>query len=208
MNKKGIALRFEDIRVAEISEFGKPFDTLELRHAGESKDVPTVIDVLFFEPTPAEQHPEEDWYTYLLTCGLATRALPGAVELIELVMSVRKRVPREGRHRLARRLAELGTIPFRDQFEVHSEMVLEKVSLPLFERMDHVVLSLYGGGEYLPTNPPVALLDVTPVFASEAEQIRKMSVHEAFYRFAKAGIKRDNPDRKEVDLASLPPSST
>lgn len=197
-------LDLESIRVAIVSEFGEPFDTLELRHKGTSEEVPVEIDVLFFEPGPTDNHPLDDWFTYLVTCGLATRALTGSLERVELLLSVRRRLTRDERQRLGRRLAELGTVPFRDRFELYPEMILSDVTLPLFERMTHVALSLYLGGEYLPTDPPIALLDVTPVFESEAEQMRVMSVFEGLRRFAVAGVKRDDPERKEVDLASIP----
>jgi cell wall assembly regulator SMI1 len=196
------------IRSAIVREFGQPFDSLELRHQGVSEEVPTEIDVLFFEPGPTDNEPLDDWFTYLVTCGLATRALPGSLERIELLMSVRRRLTRDERHNLGRRLAEFGTIPFRDRFEVHREMILSGVTLPLFDRMTHVVLSLYLGGEYFPTDPPVALLDVTPVFEHEAEEIRVISVFESFRRFAIAGVKKDDPERREVDLASIPASPT
>ncbi|HKP81966.1 MAG TPA: SMI1/KNR4 family protein [Pyrinomonadaceae bacterium] len=197
-------LDLESIRVAIVSEFGEPFDSLELRHKGTSEEVPVEIDVLFFEPGPTDNHPLDDWFTYLVTCGLATRALTGSLERVELLLSVRRRLTRDERQRLGRRLAELGTVPFRDRFELYPEMILSDVTLPLFERMTHVALSLYLGGEYLPTDPPIALLDVTPVFESEAEQMRVMSVFEGLRRFAVAGVKRDDPERKEVDLASIP----
>jgi cell wall assembly regulator SMI1 len=197
-------LDLESIRVAIVSEFGEPFDTLELRHNGTSEDVPVEIDVLFFEPGPTDNHPLDDWFTYLVTCGLATRALPGSFERVELLMSVRRRLEPDERHRLGRKLAELGTIPFRDRFELYPEMILSGVTLPLFERMTHVALSLYLGGEYLPTDPPTALFHVTPVFEREAEQMRDISVSEGLRRFAVAGVKPDDPERKEVDLASTP----
>jgi len=197
-------LDLEQIRAAIGSEFGSPFDTLELRHQGKSEEVPTEIDVLFFEPGPTDNQPLDDWFTYLVTCGLATRALPGSLERVELLMSVRRRLTRDERQRLGRRLAELGTVPFRDRFELYPEMILSDVALPLFERMTRVALSLYLGGEYLPTDPPIAVLDVTPVFETEAEQMRVMSVFEGLRRFAVAGVKRDDPERKEVDLASIP----
>ena len=141
-----------------------------------------------------------------MTCGLATRALPGSLERVELLMSVRRRIAPDERHRLGRRLAELGTIPFRDRFELYPEMILPDVTLPLFERMTHVALSLYLGGEYLPTDPPIALFDVTPVFEREAEQIRVISVSEGLYRFALAGVKPDDPERREVDMEKFPAS--
>src|SRR5262249_20076197 len=96
------------IRAAIVREFGQPFDSLELRHQGVSEEVPTEIDVLFFEPGQTDTQPLDDWFTYLVTCGLATRALPGSLERIELLMSVRLRLTRDDRHNLGRRLAELG----------------------------------------------------------------------------------------------------
>src|SRR5688500_9121245 len=204
MNNNRPTLDLKLIRAAVVSEFGQPFDSLELRHQGVSEEVPTEIDVLFFEPGPTESTSPDDWYTYLVTCGLASRPLRGSLERIELLMSVNRRLTRDERHRLGRRLAELGTVPFRDRFELYPEMILSDVTLPLFDRRTHVVLSLYLGGEYLPTNPPIALLDVTPVFEGEAEQIRIISVQEGFRRFIAAGVKIDDPERKEVDLASVP----
>jgi cell wall assembly regulator SMI1 len=195
------------IRAAVEAEFGAPFDVLELRHAGQSQDVPTAIDVLFFEPRASEGMPEGEWYTYLVTCGLATVEPPVPAERFELVLSVRRRLPREDRHRLARRLAELGTLPFRDRFVLPPEMVLAGVTLPVFERMSHVVLSPYRGLEYLPTRPPVALVEVMPVFPGEADQVRRLGAGEAFFRFSVAEVRRDDPDRREVDLASIAPSS-
>ena len=152
--KRHMSFDLEFLRAAIVEEFGQPSDSFEFRHQGVSEEVPTEIDVLFFEPGPTDNHPLDDWFTYLVTCGLATRALPGSLERIELLMSVRRRLTRDERHNLGRRLAELGTIPFRDRFGVHPEMILSGVTLPLFDRMTHVVLNLYLGGEYLPTNPP------------------------------------------------------
>jgi len=195
------------IRSALVSEFGPPFDILELRHQGVSDEVPTEIDVLFFEPGPTDNHPSDDWFTYLVTCGLSTRTLPGPLERVELLMSVRRRLTSDERHSLGRRLAELGTVPFRDRFALQPEMVLSGVTLPLFEQMTHVALSLYLGGEYLPTNPAIALLDVTPVFEDEVEQIRVISVSEGLRRFSIAGVKRDDPERSEIDLEKIPMSS-
>jgi cell wall assembly regulator SMI1 len=194
---------FSVIRKALVEEFGEPLETLSFRHEGESDSVPTSIDVLCLEPSPNEQTPEGDWYTYLLTCGLATRKLTGSIERFEFLLSVRRHMSGDERRQLGRRLAELGAIPFRDGFGLEAEMILSDITLPLFEHMDHAVLSLYGGGEYLATQPPIAMVHVTPVFASEAEQIRSLSIAEAFYRFALAGVKRDDPDREEIDLRKV-----
>ena len=57
-------LDLERIRAAIVSEFGSPFDTLELRHQGKSDEVPTEIDVLFFEPGPTDNQPLDDWFTF------------------------------------------------------------------------------------------------------------------------------------------------
>ena len=86
-------LDLEFIRAAIVSEFGEPFDTLEFRHQGESEEVPTEIDVLCFEPGPTDNDPDEDWFTYLVTCGLATRALSGPLERFELLNLPLESVP-------------------------------------------------------------------------------------------------------------------
>jgi hypothetical protein len=187
------------IRETIEREFGPPIDVLELRHQGESAKVLTEIDVLCFEPRPGEQL-EEEWFVYVLTCGLGARVLDGPTPRFELLASVQGRVSVDERRRLARRLAELGTLPFRDGFGLPAEIVLDGVTLPLFERRTHAVLRLFLGLEYLPMDPPIALIEITPVFAGEAEQIRRLGVGESFYRFALAGVKADDPKRREVEL--------
>jgi cell wall assembly regulator SMI1 len=82
-------------------------------------------------------------------------------------------------------------------------MILDDVDLPLFTGMPSLLVTRWCGEfEQLPDiDPPVVLLEVTPLFPREADTVRRIGAGEAFQRFWAEGVDPNVPERSEAELA-------
>lgn len=185
---------------------GIPAAILELQRDELKEQVPTELDILFFQPAEEDNLSEDEYFTYIATAGMSTRIMQGPCKHVELILCVQERQPQEALELLGRRLAELAVLPFREGTYFTPNLLLYDVSLPLFERMNCVLITNWGvySPEWLPgIQPPVQLLSVKPVYKSEADIIERIGDIEACRRFRNEGINWDNPKRNPASLPVL-----
>jgi cell wall assembly regulator SMI1 len=189
----------DQLRTAmEVCLKGPPTTTVELRHHGASSTVPTAIDVLICDI----DDDGESW-AYLATVGMSTVELGGPIARAELIMYVSGKHGAADLEKLARRLGDVAVAPFRKPFVLREEMILDDVELPLFAGMRSLLVTRWNGDfDQLPgIEPPVDLMRVTPLFAREADVVRRIGSHEAIKRLRAEGIDPGVPERREGTLA-------
>lgn len=189
---------------------GRPVSVVSLRRPEEHDDVPAELDILFFQPENQDELLEEDRFTYIATAGLSTRHMPESGALVELVMRIDGPYALAALEDLARALAEIGVLPFRDGIDLAPNMLVHGTTLPLFEAMTSLVVTHWGvsSPQWLPgLEPPVLVLSLQPVYGSEAEMIETLGVEEAGRRFVAEEINWHNPRRDRADLTVPAPAS-
>ncbi|MFB2891749.1 suppressor of fused domain protein [Aerosakkonemataceae cyanobacterium BLCC-F50] len=182
---------------------GTPTTILELRRGELNEQIPTELNILFFQPEPEDNLSEEEYFTYIATAGMSTHVMQGPCKHAELILCVQRLQPPEALETLGRRIAELAVIPFREDTYFAPNLLLSGVSLPLFEPMNCVLITNWGvnSPEWLPgIQPPVQLLSVKPVYESEAEIIKVIGDIEACSRFINEGVNWDDPKRDSAYL--------
>ncbi len=100
-----------------------PVAISEFRHIASDDNLPTELDVLFFQPRE-EDVTEDSFFTYLVTAGMSTRTLEGPDRQIELGLQVVGHYGWDALHVLAIRLSELALAPFyQDAFYAPNQIV-------------------------------------------------------------------------------------
>lgn len=152
------------------------------------------LDVHVFEET------EDDPFVYLATAGISSYGDPE--QRVELVLQATGRFERKELEDLARGLSDLALMLLRKDVPIFANTVLEGVPIPLFADMSSILLSDFNilSADYLPTDPPVCLLGVTPLFAREAAVAREAGDTEVHHRFRVEGGDPANPLRRECEL--------
>jgi cell wall assembly regulator SMI1 len=201
MNKTNITLH--ELHLAFNEWAGEPVDILKLRRDKENEQTPTVMDILFFQPSKEDNLPEEEFFTIIATCGMSTRIMRGPCRFIELILRVQGRQNLEDLRALGRGLGELAVDPFRRGDYFAPNLILCGVGLPIFEGMNCVLITNVGihSSERLPMiKPSVQLLWVKPIYESEADIIEEIGDIEASRRFTAEGVNWDNPKRIRAHL--------
>jgi len=198
------ALTLQDLHASYNTWADLPVDVLELRHAVIEVGTPTSMDVLFFQPTAEDNLSDEEYFTFITTAGMSTHLMPSSHEPAELFLQIIGRQSVTDLHRLGRRLAEFAVLPFRENFAFVPGLILHNVSLPLFTAMSSVLITHWGihAPTWLPnTKPPVLLLSVIPLYASEATIIEEIGECEAALRFYAEEINWRDPQRPPAALS-------
>lgn len=201
MSKINITLH--ELHTAFIGWAGEPVDILELRRDEENEQVPTEIDILFFQPKEEDNLSEDEFFTIIATAGMSTRIMRGPCKRVELIIRIQGRQNLKNLQALGRGLGELAVEPFRIGGFFAPNLILCNVTLPLFEGMNCVLITNVGihSPEWLPTiKPPVQLLWVKPIYESEADIIEGIGDIEASRRFTIEGINWDDPKRAPAHL--------
>lgn len=196
-----------DLHAAYERWAGTPAAILELWRDELNEQIPTELNILFFQPAQEDNLSEEEYFTYIATAGISTRVMKGPCKHVELILCVQELQPPKTLEVLGRRLADLAVIPFREDTYFAPNLLLSGVSLPLFERMNCVMITNWGvySPEWLPgIQPPVQLLSMKPVYESEAEIIKVIGDIEACRRFTNEGVNWDDPKRDPAYLQTLP----
>lgn len=199
-------ITLSDLHVAYEKWAGQPVWTLELRKNEINEQIPTEMNILFFQPAREDNLSDEEYFTYIATAGMSTRTMKGLCKHIELIICVAGRQHSEDLRALGRRLAELAVIPFREESYFAPNLIVCNVSLPLFQKMNCVLVTNWGthSPEYLPgIVPPVQVLCVRPIYESEANVIDKIGDIEAIRRFMSEGVNLDDPKRPPACLEEL-----
>jgi cell wall assembly regulator SMI1 len=209
MTKTGITLL--DLRTAFEEWAGKPVDILELRPDVSNEQLPEEIDILFFQPAEEDNLPEEEFFTYIATAGMSTRAMRGPYKYNELILRVQLRQTSQALRALGRGLAELAIAPLREGSYFTPNLIVCGLALPLFERMSCALITNVGvySSEWLPhVRPRVQLLCVKPIYDSEAKIIEELGHVEACRRFIHEGVNWDDPQRPPANLKRHPVITT
>lgn len=204
MSKINIAL--SDLHAAYEQWIGTPNAILELRRQESNEQIPSEMDILFFQPAAEDNLSDEEYFTYIATAGMSTRVMQGPCKHVELILCVNRRHSSEELHALGRALSELAVIPFCEGTYFAPNLLVCDVLLPLFENMNCVLITNWGTylPEWLPgIKPPVQLLCVRAIYESEADIIEKIGDIEAIRRFTNESIKLDDPKRLPAYLRKL-----
>jgi len=184
-----------------------PVAISEFRHIASDDNLPTELDVLFFQPRE-EDVIEDSFFTYLVTAGMSTRTLEGPDRQIELGLQVVGRYEWDALHVLAIRLSELALAPYYQDALYAPNQIVRDVSLPLFDGMDCMLItdwSISPPPDYLPgLTLPVRLLRIQPLFTHEADIVDTIDAREAYRRFRAEGIDWNAPHRPPALLDELP----
>jgi cell wall assembly regulator SMI1 len=192
-----------DIRAALEGRHGKPTATVSLRHKGKGKTktsaaAPTELDILIFQ-----EDDDGEPFAFLATAGMSLHVMKGPIERAELMMRVDGDFAKKDLEKLARGLGDVAIGPFLEGFGLSSEMILDDIALPLFPGMTSAMVSDEAGEgpEWLRgLEHKVRLLDLIPLFPSEADRVREIGVTEAGRRFHAEGINPNDPTRDEATL--------
>ena len=182
---------------------GKPLDIMTLARTRAIDGVPREMHLLFFGPALEDALPGDERFTLIATAGMSACPMRGSVERIELVLRIQGTYS-EGPHRaIAQSLAEFAVLPYRLGTYLTSNLVFRGVGQPLFEGMDCVLVTNVGVHTpvWLPRiRPPVRLLWIKPIYASEADVIEQIGDMETARRFARLGVNWDDPHREPAML--------
>jgi hypothetical protein len=183
-------MRFEELLAAYVSRSDEPDYLLAIEPAEGPRPMAIAFDY------PIED--EERYATTLTTLGLALLERPGH-EPVELVLDVLEARTREENDALGRALAEL----VRGQPDFQPGQVLRGVRLPVFRWTTSLFVLDWGHSdpEYLPDlDLPVRLLQVSPIFEAEADQLEALDPVIRATAFVQARGPWDDPDRDPVDI--------
>jgi Suppressor of fused protein (SUFU) len=165
MNSEGY---LEQLRAAYAKWLGAPEDIVKMRRASPDGIAPDEIDILFFLPIAG---PNEDNITTVATAGMSSRQQLGPYPHVELALELKGAVPESDRPILARNLADLASVPFRERRPFHPNSVLEGVKLHPFDKMTFGLLSKWDILQDVTlsdVDPPVYVLRLTPLHENEA----------------------------------------
>lgn len=164
----------QDLHAAYEKFLGVPDHVVEFRRNLSDENVPTMMDILFFLPL---EGPGEDDMTTVATAGMSSRTINGLYERIELAIEFKGGCEKDNREMLAKQLAELAVLPFREGRYFAPNMVIEGIQLHPFENMSYALLTKwnYSGDILLPgIQPPAVLLRLTPLYESEANMAEEI----------------------------------
>ncbi len=196
-------LTLADLNAAYERWAGKPVAVLQFQKEELNEQIPTELNILFFQPELEDDLSDDEYFTYIATAGMSTRVMQGPCKHVELILCVQKHQPPETLNEIGLKLAELAVIPFRENTYFAPNILLSNVSLPLFEHMNCVLITNWGvySPEWLPgIQPPVQLLSMKPVYESEANMIKVIGDVEACRRFQHQGVNWDDPKRSPANL--------
>src|SRR5277367_2435975 len=131
----------KQLEAAYTQWVGPPGDIVTMRRAKIEPGVPEQISVLFFLPDVSEDGPHDDFVTQVGTAGMSSVPGPGSYPLIELGLEIKGSCTEEQRKSIARVLADLACLPHIEKQPFHPNLVLEGITLPPFDRMDHALLA-------------------------------------------------------------------
>lgn len=178
--------------------------TVEFRKDSDSDSVPTTMDILFFVDEPKG----EKAFTIAATAGMSIFPLPKTSRNVELLIGYYGALNEKERQAQAKAIAELATIPFRDEFELETPMTLGDVNIPPFDKMTSVLVTQwnYLSEEFLPDSheklpQPVELLRITPIYESEQKALNNTKkFSQTMRKMMKSSSDLSDPNRKPIDL--------
>ena len=205
MPETGISLLH--LHTAYEEWLGRPNALFELRTRQADKHVPSELDLLLFQPPNNEKLPDEEQFTYIATAGLSTCKMPRTRPLMEVIIRVDGAYPFDVLEELGRKIAEIAVLPFREKNQFYPNLLIYPVQLPLFEGMGYLLVTNWAveSEKWLFVQKRrVLMLNLIPLFESEAQIVGEIGDREASRRFLAENINWYNPKRAPAHLGLLP----
>ena len=198
MKKWEFRMKLEALHLAYNSFFGKPDYTLSI--VAKGNDVtPQRIDIVYDFPKPSEGKHE----TTVTTLGLSMYKMGASCETAELVTTVLGLYSQEDNDKIGQSLANLIWKYIENNLIFAPNMVLQNESLPFFEKMSHLFILDWGHTEpewLYDIEPEVRLLEVVPIYTSEAYELDKIGPSIRTTVFVQSNGQWGNPKREVMSL--------
>lgn len=201
MDSKKVSLR--DLHDSYLEWAGKPVMVFEYRKNELDAYPLKQIDILCYQSTEEDELEDEEHVSFLTTAGLSNHKMEGTIEYAELFLKIKGKKYVPFLEELSRELAEFVAIPFRHNISFSPNIIIDDFSFSLFTGMDSVLLSNWGitCSTYLPcVNKRILMIELHPIFKSEANIIEKIGDIEANRRFRMENIDWSIPERKPAVL--------
>lgn len=184
------------IRDGYLNWIGPPTMTIPVRVQSTDTDAATNVEVHIFEER------DDEPFVYLATAGLSRQSATIGASPIELVLVASGRFTGDDLQKYAHRMIGLITSELSKEVTLASNVVLDNLQLPIFEKMTSALLVDFNilTEEDLPTDPPVRLLRITPLYREEAEAAKELGDTELYHHFHSTGIDYESPNRPQVAL--------
>lgn len=180
---------------------GEPTRVLRFRKEVVAQNIPTTMDVLFFQSPSTGGHPKSNFVTYIATIGMSTIALQGPAERVELIIRVDGYFEQEVLDELGQSLGELAILPFREPTYLQPDIILCNIKLSLFHHMTCVLLTnwVISSPKWLETSRyPVLILLVNPIYKNEVPIIQQIGSAQSYRLFFNSGLSWYLPNRNSL----------
>ena len=191
-------MNLEQLYVAYHQEYGKP-DYLLSVCADNEQITPKKLDIVY----RFSIEEEEKYTTSMMTLGLATVRMTDGVETAELVMDVLGKYSHADYNILGKALVDLVWSRLQLGLSFTPNSVLNGISIPFFGKMNYLFVMDWGHSnpEWLEgVTPPVRLLEIVPIYASEADTLERINPNLRTTVFVQAKGDWSNPKREQVLL--------
>lgn len=191
-------MNLNELTSAYENFFGPPDYLLELPADSQSKDRPKLNIACSF-PIPAEGIKE----TTFVTLGLAMHTMDPACETAELVLSIIGLHSQEENAQIGEALTDLVWGQLKNNYSFAPNTVMKAYSLPLFENMDDLFILDWGHSDpdwLYDVEPNVRLLEVVPVYQSEADELLRLDKSIRTTVFVQSKGDWYYPEREPVQL--------
>ena len=192
-------MNLQQLRAVFEEWYGEPHYVLTFARPDEQA-IPDRLEILYYFGEEVEEYP-----TAIATIGLASYSPIMTSDRAELMLYVAIGQSQQDYERLGKGLANLVWRCLGLGSYFIPNQVLQDISIPLFERMNSLFVMDWGYKvpEWLPgIEPDVRVLEVVPIYDSEAEQLE--NIEETFRaeicKQAIAKGNRSNPLREPVRL--------
>ncbi|HBL10205.1 MAG TPA: hypothetical protein DD379_01980 [Cyanobacteria bacterium UBA11162] len=187
-----------ELHTAYKEQYGEP-DYLLSVVAEDNLVKPNRLDIAY--DFPIEE--EERYATTLTTLGVATYTMSSPCENAELVMNILGQQSREDYDKLGMALANLVWNRLKHELHFAPNMVIKNSFIPFFDKMSCLFVMDYGHSDpkWLEgINPVVRLLEVVPIYESEANTLERLEEAMITTVFVQAKGDWDNPHREPILL--------
>ncbi|MBD2336007.1 SMI1/KNR4 family protein [Calothrix sp. FACHB-156] len=166
-------MNLEQIYVAYLQEYGEP-DYLLSVFADNQQMTPNRLDIAYRFPIEEE----EKYATSIMTLGLATVRMTGAVKTAELVMDILGKYSHADYDNVGKALANLVWNHLQLGLNFAPNLIIREISIPFFEKMSCLFVMDWGHSEpeWLEgVEPSVRLLEIVPIYTSEANTLERIN---------------------------------
>jgi cell wall assembly regulator SMI1 len=191
-------MNLTELHTAYKEQYGEP-DYLFSVFAEDKQVKPNRLDIVY--DFPIEE--EERYATTLTTLGMATYPMSSPCENAELVMDILGQWSREDYDKFGKVLANLVWNRLKTGLHFAPNMVIKNSCMPFFDKMSCLFVMDYGHSdpEWLEgIDPVVRLLEVVPIYESEANTLERIEETMRTTVFVQAKGNWDNPNRKPILL--------